>query len=240
MKKHKLYFLIFLFSLLLALFWGCNQRAATVYPSEPLAAAFLATGAVGEEIRLAAWSKISPHALNEEELNKYVAKTAKAFAPNLIKDSATVFGSFLEIVYSGTWDNCNYRIIGQASKEGSHIFAALQTFGPCTLLPGLRKSCLEALPEETEINTLLIGTIYEDLSPDKLKERFALALESAGAKKIEEALGENFYSISAFTPGILPQVEAGGENINLQLGASMGRGGKINIYAGSPLIFIDY
>lgn len=219
---------------------GCNRSAAAPQAAEPLAAAFLATEAVGEEIRLVAWKELSPLPLDEKELTSQVAAAAASLAPNLEKTSLTHLGHWQEVVYSGHWDDCHYRIIGQAAPTGSHLFAAIQAEGAGLALPELRRQALAALGGEGEINVLLIGTLYEELNQKELEKRFAQALEAAGAEKKQEAREENYYSLSAFVPGLEPQIEADGMGINLQLAAGLGRRGEIKIYAGSPLIFIDY
>ena len=207
--------------------------------ADPLIASFLATGAVCQEIRLAAWGKLADAPLNRAALALCTQNAATVLAPGLTRNFSQNNKDKQEVIYEGVLNNISYKLIGQNNTAGSYLFLTITALGDYHALPALKAQCLNALPSKAEINCLLIGTL-PGTNPAILPQLFKTALKEGSVQKIAESRSGNHYSLSGYTKGLYPWVKAEGSKVNLQLAAALPPGQNPKIYAGSPLIFVDY
>lgn len=212
------------------------KNASALKIKEPLLSAFSATGAKPEELRMVAWAMVSDQGLSEAELDAYTEAIAKSLAPGLARTSLMGAG---EIIYAGTPDGSDYKVIGQSGAEGAYVFISIRQQGSFEALGDLERRCRQALPGEAKLNIMLTGSLPE-AGPAEIKTVFKGALKAVNGDKQEEAQGENFYSLSAYQKEMDAYILAGDKKINLQLAASIRKNQELKVYLGTPLIFTDY
>ncbi len=107
------------------------------------------------------------------------------------------------------------------------------------------KDDIEALIGErikgTRITSCIVGNFEKKYSSDDMENIIASILEYADAREIERAKGDNFLSVSAYTPHIDDYIDMRTDRINLNIALRYNSyEEKTYIWLGTPVIALEY
>ncbi|MCL2678107.1 MAG: YwmB family TATA-box binding protein [Clostridiales bacterium] len=235
-------------ALLLAamLFCGCRaepEPALQETGEDAFAAAFLATGAQLEEMRLIAWSLKEARFMTAAELKSEAERIAASLGLQDLNEKKEDESGWRSYSLQGVNGRGNFQVLLQALPGETYIMVSVAAKSGIEDFSNLCRELLEAAggKKAAELRFLLVGSFPGKLSRDDLAGRFSAAFAAAGAQTVEQAQGSNYFSVTGHLPGVTRHLLSGQKKVNLQMAGDFSETEqKTFIYLGSPLIFDDY
>ncbi len=239
--KHRLFHLTkVIFFTAVLLLAACSTPAEQIPATHPLVRLFQEAGGQMEELRLVGWTTLKGPAVTLAELQSQALAAGQVLETPLLLTRVQDLPQWREVTYESQDGQRHIQVIGQATGEEAYLLLRVAAPGSDDLNLWEQK-LRQALGDRCEINVLARGPLSGAPDQEETARRLAEALAAVGARTLETAGEDRFYSVSAYLEGDFPQVQAGNDIINLQLGVSFRpQEGQTILYAGIPLIYTDF
>ena len=234
------------FLLLSALFCACraNPGAAQMATGEDaFAAAFRATGAQMEEMRLIAWSVKASRFMTVEEMKAEAKLVAGSLGLQGLKEKTEDEDGWRSYSLQGGNDLGTFNVLLQSLPDETYLLVSVAVKSDIEEFPALCRTLLAAAKgkKEADLKCLIVGSFPGKLGRGDLEERISCAFAAAGARSVEQAQGGNYFSRTGYVPSLPRHLLAGQNKVNLQMAGDYSENEqKTYLYLGSPLIFDDY